>query len=692
MLQLHNIHKAYMSERGKKVKAADGISLEFENKGLVFIVGRSGSGKSTLLNIMGGLDKPDSGELIINGASSRNFTERDYDAYRNRYVGFVFQEYNLIEHKTVRDNIEIALSLQQQKPQTEIDTLLTQLELVDETSHTLADRKIHELSVGQKQRVSIARALIKNPQIILADEPTGALDEQTAEMFLQLCKTLSQDRLIIVVTHNSGHAKTYGDRIITLEEGKLTADTNKEEISEIAPTPSSTTDTPPQNSLRLSVKHRFAMAADVFTRKKFRLATSIFLSAVCFILFGYMLMAVTANSQRAELRALYKNGTNWLSVSSAFVDLSAGQIATFDTHGNRVIPVHFNYVHTRALFEHFTDFADYLGESSMVDTLYHTQNELLAELNPQTGLADADLRIDARFINPQLSRLPQNFTEIALTDFRADYFIKHGYLSPEGALLPIATPDDLIGLSLGDFTITGVFSTDIQYQHLFNHKLEAIRSRPIESARFSSLCFSFVASGYRAHVTGQEDLSFNLASVRLSGNLYKDLRMVNAILESRDNTDGFGGVFTTSIHSIYSGHANRAKGFIANMWLPALILGVIFIIISIVMTLNFLTVSFDYRKRTFGILRALGASKKCVLSIFILETLLITTVSFAAAICGICILAAVMNAVFAIPLFIFGVLPVLILIVLSFGISFLAAIAPLKRFVRLSAVDMIKAT
>ncbi len=222
MIELKNVSKTYKSQKGLKTKALNDVSLKFNNKGMTFILGKSGSGKSTLLNILGGLDKYDSGDMIILGKSSKKFNQADFDSFRNTYVGFVFQEFNILEDYDVYENIVLALQLQQKEiNEKEIDALLDKLELTD-----LKKRRVNELSGGQKQRVAIARALIKNPKIILADEPTGNLDSKTGKQVLDLLKEISKEKLVIIVSHDEESAKEYGDCIIEISDGKIINDTN----------------------------------------------------------------------------------------------------------------------------------------------------------------------------------------------------------------------------------------------------------------------------------------------------------------------------------------------------------------------------------------------------------------------------------------------------------------------------------
>ena len=225
MLEAVNLSKIYKSKGGNEVKALDNVSVRFPEKGMVFLLGKSGSGKSTLLNVCGGLDSPTNGEIIVKGRSSKDFSQSDFDSYRNTYVGFVFQEYNILNEFSVEDNIALALELQgKPKDRKSINALLEQVDLAG-----LAKRKPNTLSGGQKQRIAIARALIKSPEIIMADEPTGALDSNTGKQVFETLKKLSQDKLVIVVSHDRDFAEQYGDRIIELKDGEILSDVSKTE-------------------------------------------------------------------------------------------------------------------------------------------------------------------------------------------------------------------------------------------------------------------------------------------------------------------------------------------------------------------------------------------------------------------------------------------------------------------------------
>ena len=223
MLQIKNIHKEFKT--GNLVqKALDNVSLNLRDSEFVAILGPSGSGKTTLLNIIGGLDHYDKGDLIINKISTKNYKDRDWDSYRNHTIGFVFQSYNLIPHQTILANVELALTISGVPRSKRKAKAMKALEQVGLASQ--AHKKPNQLSGGQMQRVAIARALVNDPDIVLADEPTGALDSETSVQVMELLKEVAKDRLVVMVTHNPELAEEYATRIVNLKDGVICSDTN----------------------------------------------------------------------------------------------------------------------------------------------------------------------------------------------------------------------------------------------------------------------------------------------------------------------------------------------------------------------------------------------------------------------------------------------------------------------------------
>ena len=232
MLELKSVYKDYVAGSGT-VHALRGIDLQFRESEFVSILGPSGCGKTTLLNIIGGLDQYTQGDLVINGRSTKHFKDRDWDSYRNHSVGFVFQTYNLIPHQTVLQNVELALTLSGVSKKVRRQKAVKALEAVG-----LGDqlrKRPSQMSGGQMQRVAIARALVNDPDIILADEPTGALDSETSVQVMEILKEVAKDRLVIMVTHNPDLAENYSTRIIRMLDGKMQSDSmplSQEELTQ----------------------------------------------------------------------------------------------------------------------------------------------------------------------------------------------------------------------------------------------------------------------------------------------------------------------------------------------------------------------------------------------------------------------------------------------------------------------------
>ena len=223
MLQLKDIVKQY-GDKDNLVKALKGINITFRENEFVAILGHSGCGKTTMLNIIGGLDHATSGDLIINNVSTKKFKDRDWDAYRNHSIGFIFQSYNLIPHQSVLSNVELALTISgvsKAERKKRAKEALTKVGLGDQLH-----KKPNQMSGGQMQRVAIARALINNPDILLADEPTGALDSETSIQVMELLKEIAKDRLVILVTHNPELAELYATRTVKVSDGFIISDSD----------------------------------------------------------------------------------------------------------------------------------------------------------------------------------------------------------------------------------------------------------------------------------------------------------------------------------------------------------------------------------------------------------------------------------------------------------------------------------
>ncbi len=317
MLQLKDLKKTFKTGELTQV-ALDGVSLNLRDNEFVAILGPSGSGKTTLLNMIGGLDRYDSGDLIINGISTEKYKDRDWDSYRNHTIGFVFQSYNLIPHQSILANVELALTISgvgRKERRERAKKALAEVGLGDQLH-----KKPNQMSGGQMQRVAIARALINDPDILLADEPTGALDSETSVQVMELLKEVAKDRLVVMVTHNPELAEEYANRIVKLRDGKITDDSNPFEVDE------STLEAPKHKNMgksSMSLITSFGLSLrNLFTKKGRTLLTS-FAGSIGII--GIALIYAVSNGLTAYINTVQEDtlSSSPITLESTHVDLGS---------------------------------------------------------------------------------------------------------------------------------------------------------------------------------------------------------------------------------------------------------------------------------------------------------------------------------------------------------------------------------
>lgn len=416
MIEIKNISKTYRINKKNQVKALDDVSLKFSNKGLIFITGPSGSGKSTLLNVLGTLDKIDKGSIIVNNKNISKFKNKEIDYYRNTYIGFVFQEYNLLDNFNVKDNVELSLNLRGEKKNKE--KVKEVLEIVELSN--LENRKINELSGGQKQRVAIARALIKNPNMILADEPTGNLDTKVSEQIMNILKKISSEKLVIVVTHDIELAKKYGDRIIEIKDGKIFEDKvindfeQKEDDFKLIKS-------------RLSFFKSIRISFSNLRKKKIKLAVIIFLLTISLSVFGFSLFLTSFNINKTHAETMMEYNENRIDIikqvnGKQYTYFS--HIPTFTTdevndvlsklNDNVVIVSKASEDDYLSIQEPRFDFSNRNEDTSAYYGLY-TENFMFLEYN--------DNELDSLKL---IGQKPINAHEIIINKVYADYIIKKG--------------------------------------------------------------------------------------------------------------------------------------------------------------------------------------------------------------------------------------------------------------------------
>ena len=413
MIELKNIKKIYKSKKGTDTLALNNVNLKINEKGLLFIVGKSGSGKSTLLNILGGLDSPTDGELLINGKNICNFKNKEYDSYRNTYVGFIFQEFNLLEEYNVYENIELSVKLQKSNiSRDKIDEVLNSLGIKD-----LGKRKINELSGGQKQRVAIARALIKRPKLIIADEPTGNLDQKSSEQIFSILKEISKSELVIVVSHDIESANKYADRIINIEDGTIIKDTgNIENIGEKEL---------PLKKSTLPSNYAIIMAIKSLSAKPFKLTSTILITALALIFMGFAINSALYNGTDLIINTMKDNKQFVYNILKIKVnaDGSSGRIEITN--------------------DDIKEIADFT--KSKINTIYSLNNNG-ADLNFEYGEFTEDNQFqtipspkfielkDNRILNNITGKIPKNSDELAISKKTANFIIKFGIIDETNTL------------------------------------------------------------------------------------------------------------------------------------------------------------------------------------------------------------------------------------------------------------------
>ena len=611
-MKVRNISKTYDTSTGKKVHALKNVSFDLPSTGMVVILGKSGSGKSTLLNILSGLDSFDSGDIEAFGKNMKDFSRAELDNYRNSCISFVFQEYHLIPELNVGENIALALQLQgEQNADENVKSVLNQVELSG-----YENRKISELSGGQKQRVAIARALIKNPKIIFADEPTGALDSQTGESILQILKGISKEKLVILVTHDREFAERFGDRIIELADGVVINDTDHtykfaEKESEMK-----------MRKPRLPLKAALKIGCSNFKHHPFRLFSTILLSVIAFSLLGIALTIAFLNPTEVysnaimdsdmEFTAIYKRQwyepTGWIEY-----DQSLDQFLGADRRNWKDAPI------TKEDIEYLKS---QVGNSyALVYTavIHSFQNSIAAtrdqinesaKNNPDTNyLSTADGYIALseeeceRLGYTVIGELPKNSSEVAINDCIFNAFTIAGIIEDD-QMFEISSYDDIIGHKISVIhnvigvdaykTITGVVITGCDRECRSYHYDPTDRGGGNWETYHDKI---FVCQDYF------DEYTYALCSI--PKNKAKLTNLINFVLESEKNDYYYYSVVNKLSHGFNSSYYTSV--ILNNL---CLYLSIIFLFFALLLLSNFIFTSMRRQMKQIGILSALGASFK----------------------------------------------------------------------------------
>ena len=547
MIELKNVSKSYRLANGVEKKALNCVSLNFPDTGLVFVVGKSGSGKSTLLNIIGGLDKEDNGEVIVDGKSLKHFKNEDYDYYRNEYIGFVHQEANLIPDYNVYENIMISLKLKGMKISYEdCDKLLDYLSL-----NGLGNRNINELSGGEKMRVSIARALVKNPKILICDEPTGSLDLETGNQIFKILKSVSKDRLVIVVTHDINNAKIYGDYLIQIDNGSIISN------NLVCETLSNASFRSTRSKLPFKEKFRFAFK-NLFNNK-----VKLFFSLLLVFL-SLIFLLISLNFNNADIAYTQSIILNDLGYNKVL-------IKKYDYVKNNISDMYYDSYFTD---ENVKSLSNVLGENYVRKyRIQQNGNYLEFNYNYENMLAENGFSHDAYYYHESykdrfvvydgenfdiIGRKPIEANEIMIHSYLADLFMHVGIMSNGSYYYP-KSYEELLDDKYIDFgnyklKVVGIINDNLK-EYDFIHNLGYYESLilyydgilTIENKKYEKFLNDIMEPSYNIYVS-EKFLD--------SSNYKKDTIMANAVLIVNDKnlkTYAIGSYLTNEI-MIYNGN------------------------------------------------------------------------------------------------------------------------------------------
>ena len=598
MIEISNVNKKYQSKANEEVVAIDGINLKFNHNGLVFILGKSGSGKSTFLNILGGLDSANTSRILINNKKLNRFDETTCSEYRNTYIGFVFQEYNLLDDLNVYDNI--ALALEMQNREVDRETVLNILKEVD--LEGLEERELDELSGGQKQRVAIARALVKKPEIILADEPTGNLDSETSEQVFELFKRISKDKLIICVSHDAEYAHKYADRIIEISDGKIIRDTNPEVLQDDVQAPEMIRPVLPKSFI-------YHMSIGNILNNKLRMVvTSVIVAFLMAILTAvYTTLNVSSGVDIDLFKASAMNHLMLQLRNSETRELSSNQLVKIQS----ILPEYDASLYKRVnliIDGEILNISNLTFGELNASSLSSENTRLLSasnlEIIKQLPLNFVETSVGSDLYSDLIGVEPMNNHEVVISSYLADLMIQSGYLK-EGTLIDFNSYQEIINqgvdIVLEDTTlrIVGVLphKTPILDKELT--ALYTVYSNIyVQRGFISNVGFESQLNNYGVYITNYTSLPSLMHDVKNAG--YINLSPVFS--DALEN-------FTRFELSLLISVIVPLIGYLALVFLA-----------------NYISSSIIYRKKQIGILRAMGNFISNIEHVFRLEAIIVGSI------------------------------------------------------------------
>lgn len=595
MIEISNINKKYTSKTKEDVLAIQDVNLKFNTTGLVFILGKSGSGKSTFLNILGGLDSANTSRIFLNGKKLNRFNETILSEYRNTYIGFVFQEYNLLDNLNVYDNVALALEMQNKDfdPQTVLD-ILKKVDL-----EGFEERELDELSGGQKQRVAVARALVKDPEVILADEPTGNLDSETSEQIFELFKEISKKKLVICVSHDAEYAYKYADRIIEISDGRVIRDTQPEVVEDDAIAP---------EMIRPVLPNKFVLnmgLGNIMNNKLRMVVTSVIVAFLMAILTAVYTTLSVSPSVDMELFKASKMNHLWMTSRNSETILIEGDRLT---QIQNVLPDYGAVMYKRQ--------ALMLGDSLLTVSALPVNIDADSLQSPLTRLLDAskvdvikalplnfiEAGVGSHLYDDLIGREPSNNQEVVISSYLADLIIQSG-LEVDGSIQSFTSYTDLISktpvINLGEtmnLKVVGVMEHETPVLNNETIALETVYSNLyVQRGFLAASNMEHQLMSYGIYVTNVASLPDLLKSVKNAG--YINLRPIYS--DTLQNFTRFELALLISVIVPLIGY------------------------LALVFLANYISSSILYRKKQIGILRALGSFISNVEHVFRLEAIIV---------------------------------------------------------------------
>ena len=595
MIEISNINKKYTSKTKEDVLAIQDVNLKFNTTGLVFILGKSGSGKSTFLNILGGLDSANTSRIFLNGKKLNRFNETILSEYRNTYIGFVFQEYNLLDNLNVYDNVALALEMQNKDfdPQTVLD-ILKKVDL-----EGFEERELDELSGGQKQRVAVARALVKDPEVILADEPTGNLDSETSEQIFELFKEISKKKLVICVSHDAEYAYKYADRIIEISDGRVIRDTNPEVVED---------DTIAPEMIRPVLPNKFVLnmgLGNIMNNKLRMVVTSVIVAFLMAILTAVYTTLSVSPSVDMELFKASKMNHLWMTSRNSETILIEGDRLT---QIQNVLPDYGAVMYKRQ--------ALMLGDDLLTVSALPVNIDANSLQSPLTRLLDAskvdvikalplnfiEAGVGSHLYDDLIGNEPSNNQEVVISSYLADLIIQSG-LAVDGSIQRFTSYTDLISktpvINLGEtmnLKVVGVMEHETPVLNNETIALETVYSNLyVQRGFLAASNMEHQLMSYGIYVTNVVSLPDLLKSVKNAG--YINLRPIYS--DTLQNFTRFELALLISVIVPLIGY------------------------LALVFLANYISSSILYRKKQIGILRALGSFISNVEHVFRLEAIIV---------------------------------------------------------------------